>query len=239
MNKRCCNNCAYAVRPVGRWYRVILLSWPGLLTCLNHPDAPGGLMGVAYFAACPNFRRRYVPPVRSAPLAQPQGSIRYIPLTQGKYAIVDAEDYERVSRYKWCLSRTRGQLYAQRRTGGKTVRMHQFIMNPPKGMVVDHIDGNGLNNRRSNLRICTRPENTRNRRPNPNTSTGYKGVWRDKRTGRYWAQIYFKGKSTRLGSFDTAVEAAHAYDRKAIELFGEFACLNFPQEHPEQTSPGQ
>jgi hypothetical protein len=185
MNNRCCRSCAYAVRPVGRWYRVILSRWPGLLTCLNHPDAPGGLMGVAYFAICPNFRRRYVPPVRSAPLAQPEGSVRYIPLTQGKYAIVDAEDYERVSRYKWCLSRTGKQLYAQRRTGGKTIRMHQFIMKPPKGMVVDHIDGNGLNNRRSNLRICTRPENTRNRRRNPNTASGYKGVWHDKKTGKY------------------------------------------------------
>jgi hypothetical protein len=239
MNKRCCSNCANAVRPIGRWFRVILSRWPGLLTCLSHPDAPGRLMGVACCASCANFRPRHKPAVRSAPLEPPDDNVRYIPLTQGKYAIVDAGDYERVSRYKWCLSRTGKQLYAQRRTGGKTIRMHQFIMNPPKGMVVDHIDGNGLNNRRSNLRICTRPENTRNRRVNPNTSTGFKGVWRDKKTGKCWAQIYFEGKPIRLGSFATAVEAARAYDRKAIELFGQFARLNFPEEHPAQTSPGQ
>jgi len=239
VNERCCKHCAYAVRPVGRWYRVILSRWPGLLTCLNHPDAPGALMGVAYLATCLNFRRRYVPPAQSAPLEQPDGAVRYIPLTQGKYAIVDAEDYERVNRYKWCLSRTGKQLYAQRRTGGKTIRMHQFIMNPPKGMVVDHIDGNGLNNRRSNLRICTRPENNLNRRRHPRNTTGFKGVYQNKKTGKYSAQVCLKGKPTRLGSFVTAVEAARAYDRKAIELFGEFARLNFPEEHPEHTGPGR
>ena len=232
MNKRCCNNCAYAVRPVGKWYRIILSRWPGLLTCLNHPDAPGQMVGVSCAGTCPNFRPRREPAVRSTPLDPPDDSVRYIPLTQGKYAIVDAEDYERVSRYKWCLSRTGNQLYAYRKHRGKTIRMHQFIMKPPKGMVVDHIDGNGLNNRRSNLRICTRPENNLNRRRNPNTATGFKGVWRDKKTGKYWAHTQLKGKRIRLGAFDTAVEAAHAYDRKAIELFGEFARLNFPEDHP-------
>jgi hypothetical protein len=219
------------VRPVGRWYRVILSRWPGLLTCLNHPDAPGQLIGVPWSASCPNFRPKHEPAVRSAPLDPPHDGVRSIPLTQGKYAIVDADDYARVNRHKWCLSRTGNQLYAQRRCRGKTIRMHQLIMNPPRGMVVDHIDGNGLNNRRSNLRICTRLENTRNRRRNPSTATGFKGVWRDKKTGKYWAQIQLSRRPTRLGSFATAVEAARAYDRKAIELFGEFACLNFPEEH--------
>lgn len=239
MNKRCCNKCAYAVRLVSRWFRVFLAHAPGLLACINHPEGPGQMTGVSCAGACRNFLPRHEPPIRSAPPEQPDGDVHYIPLTQGKYAIVDAADYERVSRYKWCLSSTGKQLYAQRRTGGKTIRMHQFIMNPPKGMVVDHIDGNGLNNRRCNLRICTRLENTRNRRRNPNTATGFKGVWHDRKTGKYWAHICFEGKVVRLGSFATAVEAARAYDRKARELFGQFACLNFPEEHAEQTGPGQ
>lgn len=81
MSKRCCGNCVNAVRPVGRWYRIILAHWRGLLTCLNHPDAPGQLMGVACSASCPNFRARHEPPVRSAPPEQPDGGVRYIPLT--------------------------------------------------------------------------------------------------------------------------------------------------------------
>jgi hypothetical protein len=69
---------------------------------------------------------------------------------------------------------------------------------------------------------------------NPNTSTGFKGVWRDKKTGKCWAQIYFEGKLIHLGSFATAEDAARAYDRKAIELFGQFARLNFPEDYEAQ-----
>lgn len=108
--------------------------------------------------------------------------------------------------------------------------MHREIMQAPAGMVVDHIDGNGLNNRRSNLRLCTRMQNSRNRRKNRDSTTEFKGVWRDKRTGRCYAQIRFKGKNLYVGVFDTAIEAARAYDRKALELFAEFAHLNFPDE---------
>jgi hypothetical protein len=238
MRKRCCSECAYSVRPMGRLFRIFLARAPGLLACFNHPDSPGQMTGVACCSSCPNFRPRHKPAVRSSPLDPPCPGVYHIPLTQGRYAIADAEDYERISRHRWCLSRSGKRLYAQRRSRGRTIRMHQFIMKPPGGMLVDHINGNGLDNRRCNLRICSRLENSRNRRVNPNTVTGYKGLYRSRRTGRYYAQIFFEGHCHRIGSFDTAVEAARAYDRRAIECFGPFACLNLPQEHPEHRPRG-
>jgi hypothetical protein len=103
-----------------------------------------------------------------------------------------------------------------------------FIMRPPKGMVVDHIDGNGLNNRRSNLRICTPQENGRNRRRNRNKATEFKDVAYDPRSGKYFARICVNRKPIHIGTFTSAVEAAKAYDRMALKLHGEFANLNFP-----------
>jgi len=144
--KRCCANCTYASRPCGRWFRLILSRFSGLLICANSADAPGKLRGVPPSGVCRNFHRRRPPLVRTKPPEPPDGTICYVPLTQGYYAMVDPEDFERVSRYKWCLSRTGNQFYAYRKHRRKSLRMHQFLMDPPKGMVVDHIDGNGLNN---------------------------------------------------------------------------------------------
>jgi len=238
MNKRCCGHCAYAMRLVSRWFRVFLAHAPGLLACINHPDSPGQITGVSCAGVCPNFRPRHQRPVRSLPLEPPDDSVRYIPLTQGKYAIVDAEDYERVSRHKWCLSRSGNQLYAQRRSRGKTIRMHQFIMKPPKGKVVDHIDGNGLNNRRSNLRICTLAENNLNRHKRPGTSGQYIGVYPYKnRPGKWYVMVQCRGEVTNLGPFDSEIEAARARDRKARELFGPFAGLNIPEDYPPPGPP--
>jgi hypothetical protein len=188
------------------------------------------MIGVPHTGLCPDFRPKYEPPVRSAPRESHDDAIRHIPLTQGKYAIVDARDYKPVSQHKWSLSRSGERLYAQLRTHGKTLRMHEFIMNPPKGKVVDHINGYGLDNRRCNLRICARLQNDRNRRVNPNTLTGYKGVSRNKKTDRYPPQIFIEGRYMRLGPFATAEQAARAYDRKARELVADFARCNFPEE---------
>ena len=105
--------------------------------------------------------------------------------------------------------------------------MHREIMHAPKGMVVDHIDGNSLNNRRSNLRLCTVSQNHQNRRRTYGSSK-YKGAWWDKRRNKWVAAITFKGKYIYLGFFDNEIDAGKAYDRKAAELFGEFAYLNFP-----------
>lgn len=233
MNKRSCSNCAYATRPVGRWYRLILSRWPGLLTCLNHPDAPGQMMGMPCTGVCANWRPRRPVRMRTEPPQPPNDKIRYIPLTQGKYAIVDAEDYEWLSQYKWHAIRDdgTGTYYARRTENGRHIAMHREIMQPPEGKVTDHMNGNGLDNRRANMRNCSRGENSQNRRKNSHTLSGYKGVWQDKKTGKYWASIHQKRQGFYDGPFDTAIEAARAYDRLALALFGPFARINFPEEH--------
>ncbi len=231
MQTRSCRECAYASRSSGRWLRMILHRWPGLLLCANAATAPGALQGVAPTECCRNFRAKRGPVVRLDPPEPPNDEIRYIPLTRGKFAIVDAADYERLSKYKWLANgdEHRG-FYAARRVGSRLVLMHRVIMNPPEGMVVDHIDGNGLNNRRNNLRLCTQKQNSRNSAPSRRSSSRFKGVYFNKRTRKWIATIGYNGKTIHLGSFEDEVEAAKAYDRKARELFGQFAYLNFPEE---------
>lgn len=105
-------------------------------------------------------------------------------------------------------------------------------MNPPIGMQVDHIDGNGLNNQRSNLRIATHLQNQRNRQHmNKNNSSGYRGVTWCKGAGRWMAQLSLNYKHVHLGLFDSPIDAAIAYDHAVIEHFGEFASTNFPKEN--------
>ncbi len=186
--------------------------------------------------SCPNFEpaRELVPPDITAALAE---GAKLLPLSQNKFAIVDAEDYDRLNKYKWCVSRTPHTNYAMRRTKGKrvkgkrvkrkTIMMHRFILGAPRGLVVDHINHNGLDNRKKNLRLCTRAENNRNRRSFNNKSSKYKGVSWDKQRKLFLACIRCNGKYYNLGRFKSEITAAKAYDKKAKELFGEFACLNF------------
>jgi hypothetical protein len=236
--KRCCENCTYATRPTGRWFRLVLAHYSSLLICANSADAPGELRGATPNTTCSNFRAKRPLTVQTVvPPQPPDGAFFYIPLTQGKHAMVDAEDYARVRRHKWCLSRTGSQLYAYRKHYGKSLRLHQFIMNPPQGLVVDHIDGNGLNNRRGNLRICTRLQNAWNhkRRKQPDASSRYMGVYPCRRPRDKWyVKIQCDGDGTYLGPFDSAIEAARARDYKAVELFGEYASLNCPDEWPPE-----
>jgi hypothetical protein len=104
-------------------------------------------------------------------------------------------------------------------------------MRARKGYVVDHIDGNGLNNRRCNLRICTRRQNAANVGPRGGASE-FVGVYRQR--DKWGAQIVWRGKKYTLGSYDTQVEAAKVRDRKAFELHGEFAYLNFPEDFADR-----
>lgn len=158
-----------------------------------------------------------------------QEDYRLIPLTQGKFAIVDAEDYDWLSKYKWCAWKNENAFYACRTEKGHTVFMHRMIMSAPKGLMCDHIDHNGLNNRKSNLRLCTPAQNVHNKRPQRDSSSKYKGVGSKKQSRKWEARIRFQGKLYHLGDFDNQMEAAMAYDDKAAELFGEFAYLNFPE----------
>ena len=113
--------------------------------------------------------------------------------------------------------------------------MHREIMQPPQGMVIDHADGNGLYNRRRNLRICTRTQNSQNSfRRWKGKKSRFRGV--NPRGGKWEARFHYAGKEYYLGLYDSEVEAAMVRDRKAVELAGEFAVLNFPREVPEQSS---
>jgi hypothetical protein len=153
-----------------------------------------------------------------------------IPLTQGKVALIDDEDYELIAPYKWCAADVGGGYwYALRsasRAKGGTRLMHRLILGiTDRATEVDHINGDGLDNRRGNLRPATRSENQRNSRLRSDNTSGYKGV---SLCGKRWqASIRLHGTLYNVGSFDNPYEAALAYDTKARELHGEFARLNF------------
>jgi len=108
----------------------------------------------------------------------------------------------------------------------RTQYLHRLILQPLDTQVVDHINGNGLDNRRINLRICEQLHNTQNRALNKNSSTGYKGVSRRTATSKFTASIRVKGTKIHLGNFTFAVDAARAYNEAAVKYFGDFARLN-------------
>lgn len=155
--------------------------------------------------------------------------MRELPLTRGLVAIVDDEDYESLSSYKWCATPYgRGNnFYAVRGmwSEGRTVRvyMHRAILCPPSGMHVDHVSGDGLDNRRGNLRLATQAQNNQNHRIHRNNRSGYKGVGQKHRDKRWTACIRVDGKRKYLGAFDSPIEAHAAYCAAAKELHGEFA----------------
>ena len=162
--------------------------------------------------------------------------MKKIPLTQGKVALVDDEDYEWLSRWKWySLKRRSGIFYVTRNQwnfGTKKsskICMHRLIMKAVGGEIVDHKDGNGLNNQRYNLRFCTGTQNNANSKLQKNSTSRYKGVTSVKYNRKWQSQIQHRYKHIHLGLYNTSEEAARVYDKKAIELFGEFARTNFPR----------
>jgi len=145
------------------------------------------------------------------------------------YSLVDDEDYEKLNQQKWsCRAIANSELrYGGGRMGHKSVLLHRVIMGDPPG-TVDHIDGNGLNNQKSNLRVCTLKQNLQNRRLSKNNHSGYKGVCWDKDAKLWRAQINTPSeKGGYIGLFFCLIKAAKAYDKAAKKLYGEFARVNF------------
>ena len=160
-----------------------------------------------------------------------------IPLTQGKIALIDDDDYEEISKYKWFANKRGKTYYAIRNStyeNGKRylIYMHSIIAGTPKGMETDHMNGNGLDNRKENLRFCSPMENTYNRpemkRKTPKFSK-YKGVYWRKSRNKWHVRIQANGKREYVGMYDDEIEAAKAYDAAAKKFHGEFAYLNFPE----------
>lgn len=154
------------------------------------------------------------------------GNIAYVPLSQEYEAVIDAADVPLVEAWNWQANATGNTMYAARseKRGSKTTvfLMHRVILGAKPGTKVDHVNRDGLNNRRSNLRLATHTENMRNSRIQKNNTSGFKGVSRYGDTGRWRACIWADGVKTSLGCFDTPEEAHAAYCEAAKRLHGKF-----------------
>ena len=160
---------------------------------------------------------------------------RRIPLSQGRYAIVDPEDHERLSRHKWYVCRRGHTYYAMRGQWSPilrkrlTISMHREIIAVPEDLFVDHINHNGWDNRKANLRPATAADNARNARyPKINTTSKYRGVWYNLQTRKWRVTIRVHGRRKHIGYFKDEIDAAKAYDKAAKKHYGQFAILNFP-----------
>jgi len=153
--------------------------------------------------------------------AELDANTKLIPLSQGKFAIVDADDFEKLSQLKWHYSNG----YAVKH-GKPKIIMHRIVCNTPDGMHTDHINGNRLDNRKCNLRVCTKNENAKNTSKRKNSTSKYKGVSWETRTKRWFCQIEVNKKSFFLGRFSSEEAAAEAYNEAALIHHGEFARLN-------------
>ncbi|MBA7615651.1 hypothetical protein ES703_22936 [subsurface metagenome] len=155
-------------------------------------------------------------------------SAALIPLSRGAFTIVDTELLRILNLYRWSLLITHDKKrYARRYENGQTIYMHREIMNAPSNMEIDHKNGNGLDNRKENLRLSTKSENQMNSKKRRDGSSIFKGVDCIKKTKKWRARITTKYKRIHLGYFNSEIEAAEAYDKQAIYHFGEFAKTNF------------
>ena len=156
-------------------------------------------------------------------------------ILKGKVIHIDDEDMHILSKYNWYINSSdniRYYVVAKVYNKGKVtnIKLHRILLNPPRNLYIDHINGNGLDNRKSNLRVCTNQQNQRNARKKRTASSIYKGVSFVKARSKFRAYIVVNNKQTGLGQFSNEIDAAKAYDQKAKELFGEFAYLNFPED---------
>jgi hypothetical protein len=160
-------------------------------------------------------------------------TFRKIYLGEGEFTIVEPPDYYAYGKYRWIFSGEGYNFYAIREMKigpkkTKIVSLHREIMNAPKGILVDHQNNNGLDNRRANLRLATYSQNAINKPKKANTSSKYRGVCFEKSCQEWGAFIRINGKQTRLGRFENEIDAAKTYDKAARKYHKEFARLNFP-----------
>lgn len=157
--------------------------------------------------------------------------MKTINLTQGKVALVDDEDYEYLNQWKWYAHKKSNTYYAARTIyipKRQQIYMHRVILNAPKGAQVDHININGLDNQKLNLRLCNNTENQRHQQLRLDNTTGFKGVSIKKGcvSKPYYVQIHLNNKPVSLGYYLTAKEAAQAYDEAALKYYNKFALTN-------------
>lgn len=159
-------------------------------------------------------------------------SHRYIFLTKGMVALVDQADFEHASQYRWKAHRGSGRRqawYASTLVGGRRIYLHRHILQT-RAPVIDHRNGDGLDNRRANFRCCTHRSNARNHPIRTDSTTGFKGVDYVKKLQKYRARILTRaGQRLHLGTFPFPDQAARAYDRAAKKHYGRYARLNFPR----------
>jgi len=157
---------------------------------------------------------------------------KHIQLSQGKMATVDDPDYDRLNQHKWYAQKSRSGWRAARNkivqsTGQRTIiLMHRAIMEASPGLQIDHCNGNGLDNRRSNLRYCTNSQNQMNSKKRAGSTSRFKGVSWDAVNRKWRADVMINYRGRNLGRFDGELDAARAYNKAASELFDEFARAN-------------
>lgn len=150
--------------------------------------------------------------------------MKKLKLSKNKFALVDDEDYEFLSIFKWSLNGM-GRAFRQEKSTLKQIYLHRQIMKAPDNLTVDHIDGNPLNNQRKNLRLCTQQDNLKNKKLYKNSTTGYKGAY--KNNGKYNSIISVEGKLIYLGRFNTPLEAHMEYIKAAKKYYGVFASRSY------------
>jgi hypothetical protein len=153
--------------------------------------------------------------------------MKEIKISQGRFAQVDAADYEYLSKYKWHYEKGYVSRNVPAEKGQVQIYMHTQVMGGKRsGLEIDHVNGDGLDNRRQNLRYCTHSENMKNRKMARNNTSGYKGVSYAKTSGKWMAYICVNSKLQNLGYYDTAEKAAEVYDEAARKNYGDFARIN-------------
>ncbi|MEK4910603.1 HNH endonuclease [Niallia sp. FSL M8-0099] len=154
--------------------------------------------------------------------------------SSGVKFIIDSEDYEKVSKHSWKCDKNgyiRRTVWIDKKAKkSTTLALHRFLLNAPDDICVDHINGDILDNRKTNLRLATKAQNNRNAKPSVLNTSGYKGVSYCKESGKWKAQVTYKGKRVNLGRFSSKEDAARMYNFWAADIYGEFAWLNRIEE---------